>query len=111
MKWSDSIRRTERNPGRSAARWKPSPLFSLLQETARLGPGLNVSGPGSSFALGPAKVWCTLPDIVSDIVLNRVPERVHHPVASRRAFPAYIIPLERKFCLGTTRSNSEEEFP
>ena len=92
MKVSGSIRRTEREPGRSVANRKASPLFAFAQGTARPGPRAQYSGPGSFFIVGPPKLFCTVPK----------------SVPSQHTFFSCFIPLERKSRLGTTRSISNE---
>jgi hypothetical protein len=92
MKMSGSIRRTGVEPRRFLASRQSRPLFALPDGTVRRGPDAHHSGPGSFFPCGPPKAFCTVPK----------------SVPSPRALPSYFIPLERKSCLGATRSNSHE---
>jgi len=92
MKVSGSIRRTERKIGRSVASRESPSLLAFQAGTVLPGPGAHLSGPGFFFAVGPPKVFCTVPKAVPP----------------QRTFTSYFIPLERKSRLGATRSNFHE---
>ena len=97
MKMSGSIRGTKRKLGRrlvlrSVASRESPPLLAFQDGTARPGPDAHHSGPGFFFAVGSPKLFCAVPK----------------PVLPQRTFTSYFIPLERKSCLGATRSNSHE---
>jgi len=88
MKMSGSIRRTERKLDRSVASRESPPLFAFQDGTALPGPGAHLFGPVSFFTVGPPKLFCTVPK----------------SVPTQHTFTSYLIPLERKYHLGATRS-------
>jgi hypothetical protein len=105
---SGSIRQTERKPGRSAvgrneasrkatirkiAGRKTSFPFALQERTVPPSPGVHTTGLGSFFVVAPPRMFC----------------RVPKPLPAPHFLSSYLIPLERKFCLGAARSNFHEQ--
>ena len=84
MRMTGSIRWTEQKIGPHVVTRKSPPWFAFQDGTVLPGPGAHISGPGSFFAVGLPRVFCT--------VSNSVP--------IPRSFVSYFIPLERRSRLG-----------